>query len=77
MTVIAVATKTTKTTIGRARTHFAKRGTLKNECHWLRGQGSKPSASMAIKTTLHLFSGSWISGILFIQFGQIIKLWKM
>lgn len=72
-----MATTTTKTTIGRARAHFAEKVTLQNVCHWFQGQGSEPSASMAVKTDPHLFSGSWISGILFVRFGQNIQLWKM
>lgn len=32
---------------------------------------------MAVKINPHLSSGSWISGILFVQFGQNIQLWKI
>lgn len=56
VTVSAVMTKTEKATSHRARTHVAEKLAFENKCHELQGQGSKPSASMAGRTILHLFA---------------------
>lgn len=77
ITITVVATERTKTTIDGAGTQFMEKVTLRKVCRWLQGQGSKPLASMAVKTILHLLSGSWFSGILFVQFRENIKLWKI